>query len=72
VRVILAQQVGKQALIVEMKLERIFSDWLRNSYGAPPQGDAPASRSAASGRSGGSLPFESNHFPRRIEAAALV
>jgi len=28
VRVILAQQLGKEALIIEMKLERIFSDWL--------------------------------------------
>ena len=28
VRVILAEQLGKQALIVEMKLERIFNDWL--------------------------------------------
>jgi len=28
VGVILAQQVGKQALIVEMKLERVFRNWL--------------------------------------------
>jgi hypothetical protein len=44
-RVILAQQVGKQALIVEMKFERIFRNWLRNGYDAPPWGGAPASRS---------------------------
>jgi len=47
--VVLAEKIGKEPMVVEMELERIFGGWLRNGFAKP---RAVYSRGADPGKRG--------------------